>query len=506
MDQSIKLVSSEDGGSDLVLRSHQINDVELCKLGSSEIINSPSREVNLSHANLSEAELETLVKIVEQRASGKQIEMLAKEFGASVVQRVGDKSGGAPTINVPLLNSREGMDGSFPQTIVPIPQLTPESFLTPVGRNPRWSDLAEVGVRSKLSDLPDSLKVTKDRGSHHSITVATKSVTPVSPSAREGLGLSYFGERGATSVGSLEAVGNVKLGNNHQAGISGINGALQNENGLRHDSITREGLNGGNRGGLQGRRGGNRGGHGGGRGNVWVNRNQESRTWANVASAPSRSEVKLHFIPPSCSSDLIVVEMPVPSPLAKWEACLVGYFLGRSLPFNLIKNNAFNVWQKLGLLEVLVNDEGFIFFIFENQDSCIRVIEGGPWYIGGILLILKKWHRMMKLTKEEQGTIPVWVKFYNIPMEFWDSEGLSRIASAIGVPLFIDNLTSFGNRISFARVFVEIKASSLLPNDFQIKYKGETVTIRVEYQGVLVKCEHCGVFGHDTKVSFRPGV
>ncbi|XP_028108374.1 uncharacterized protein LOC114307170 [Camellia sinensis] len=198
--------------------------------------------------------------------------------------------------------------------------------------------------------------------------------------------------------------------------------------------------------------------------------------------------------------------MSVSSPLAKWEACLVGYFLGRSLLFNFIKNNAFNTWKKLGLLDVLVNDEGFIFFIFEKQDSCIRVIEGGPWYIGGILLILKKWHRMMKLTKEKQGTIPIWVKFYNIPMEFWDSEGLSRIVSAIGVPLFMDNLTSSGNRISFARVCVEIKASSLLLDDFQIKCEGETVTIRVEYQGVPVKCEHCGVFGHETKVCFSAQV
>ncbi|GMQ03516.1 hypothetical protein CsSME_00049289 [Camellia sinensis var. sinensis] len=186
-----------------------------------------------------------------------------------------------------------------------------------------------------------------------------------------------------------------------------------------------------------------------------------------------------------------MIDMPVPSPLAKWESCLVRYFIDRTLPFNYIKNSAFNMWKNLGLLKVWVNDEGFIFFIFENPNSCKQVIDGGPWYIGGDLLILKKWHRMMKLTKEDQGTIPVWIKFYNVPMEFWNSEGISRIASTIGVPLFMDHLTAFGKRISFARVCVEIKANSNLPEDFFIKCAEEIVKITVEYQGVPVRCTHC---------------
>ncbi|KAL7182843.1 hypothetical protein ACSBR1_041503 [Camellia fascicularis] len=107
--------------------------------------------------------------------------------------------------------------------------------------------------------------------------------------------------------------------------------------------------------------------------------------------------------------------------------------------------------------------------------------------------------QMMKLTKEDQGTIPVWVKFYNVAMEFWDSEGLSRIASTIGVPLFMDHLTASENQISFARVCVEIKKNSILPEEFFIKCEEDIVRIKVKYQGVPIRCTHCGVFGHETK-------
>lgn len=55
---------------------------------------------------------------------------------------------------------------------------------------------------------------------------------------------------------------------------------------------------------------------------------------------------------------------------------------------------------------------------------------------------------MMRLSKEDKNTIPMWAKFYNIPLEFWNGDGLSRIASAVGTPLFMDQLTVSGNRIS----------------------------------------------------------
>lgn len=116
--------------------------------------------------------------------------------------------------------------------------------------------------------------------------------------------------------------------------------------------------------------------------------------------------------------------------------------------------------------------------------------------MGNQLLLLKRWKRMMKLTKEYVSQIPMWVKLFHVPMEYWDFEGLSRIASLIGTPLFIDNLTSSGTRISFARVCVEVNVESTLPQSFFVKCEEEVVEIRVKYQGLPAKCEHCKVFGH----------
>ncbi|KAL7204694.1 hypothetical protein ACSBR2_017739 [Camellia fascicularis] len=98
--------------------------------------------------------------------------------------------------------------------------------------------------------------------------------------------------------------------------------------------------------------------------------------------------------------------------------------------------------------------------------------------------VRSEWHRMMKLSKEDKKTIPIWVKFYNIPLEYWDGDCLSRIASAVGVPLFMDQLTSSGSKISFARVCVDIPADSAFPDSFVITSGDVSINIHVEYQGV----------------------
>ena len=45
---------------------------------------------------------------------------------------------------------------------------------------------------------------------------------------------------------------------------------------------------------------------------------------------------------------------------------------------------------------------------------------------------------MLKVKKDDVRTIPVWVRFYNIPLELWDEEDLSQISSKVGKPLYID--------------------------------------------------------------------
>ncbi|CAL5357362.1 unnamed protein product [Camellia sinensis] len=156
----------------------------------------------------------------------------------------------------------------------------------------------------------------------------------------------------------------------------------------------------------------------------------------------------------------------------------------------------FNVRKNKDLKSVLSTSNGFVFFMFDTIDSSTAVVKDGPWFIGGYFIVLKKWHSMMKLSKDQLDKIPIWVKLFNVLMEYWGDNGLSRITSVIGEPLYMDKLTAHGDRVSFAKVCVEIGVDSILPADFLIKCEGKSIEVRVKYLWKPAKCTKCKVFGH----------
>ncbi|KAK3193373.1 hypothetical protein Dsin_024683 [Dipteronia sinensis] len=101
-------------------------------------------------------------------------------------------------------------------------------------------------------------------------------------------------------------------------------------------------------------------------------------------------------------------------------------------------------------------------------DEAICNGTGLPLKNEGRMIILKKWHSRLVLTKESYSKVPVWVKFFNIPYEYWTKDGLSYVASVVGKALYADSLTETTKRISYSRICVEIDAASKLIDSFDL--------------------------------------
>ncbi|CAL5409216.1 unnamed protein product [Camellia sinensis] len=364
-------------------------------------------EFSPKRLDLSEIELETLVVLAQNS------EKKPRGVTAASIQEISD--------HLAAIKARSALE----EDSHPFVRSTLADLSTPIVQSTNWSDRVEGELRSKLMDLPDSVEVTKNRGiTQQHGAIAEKVDIPLGSQ-----------EKGDIDMGDKDLDADESGADGSPRGIASQTVRVSDES----DPNPR-GSVGNTRGGFHNQGRGTNPNNRGGRGGRGSFRATEGRSWANVA-------VKLKYYPPKLDQDKIVVELPSPSPMVKWEACLVGYFIDKNLPYTLIKNNANNMWKNKGLVDILKNDDGFFFFMFENRDCCIDVLEEGPWYVGGFLLVLKQWHRMMKLSKEDKKTIPIWVKFHNIPLEYWDGDGLGRIASAVGVPLFMDQLTSSGSRL-----------------------------------------------------------
>ena len=120
---------------------------------------------------------------------------------------------------------------------------------------------------------------------------------------------------------------------------------------------------------------------------------------------------------------------------------LVAHFVGISMPFFVVNDNLNRLWKKYGLVNVASNYQGYYLLKFNNEKGMEYVLENGPWMINRVPLFVKKWEVGYYLGKPELKKLPLWVNLYGVPLEVWNVQGLSELASGIGVPLALDRAT-----------------------------------------------------------------
>ncbi|PWA87468.1 hypothetical protein CTI12_AA129610 [Artemisia annua] len=122
-------------------------------------------------------------------------------------------------------------------------------------------------------------------------------------------------------------------------------------------------------------------------------------------------------------------------------------------------------------------------------------------------LFCQKWSPEICVEKVEPCKIHNWEKLYNIPLEAWTSKGTGALASRLGQPLVMDNMTASMwhkgiGRAVYARVLVEIVVGNGFLEKIEVQYIYEMNNVmknkfvNVEYTWKPQACAHFEVFGH----------
>ncbi|XP_024962394.1 uncharacterized protein LOC112502655 [Cynara cardunculus var. scolymus] len=177
------------------------------------------------------------------------------------------------------------------------------------------------------------------------------------------------------------------------------------------------------------------------------------------------------------------------------------------MPFYVVNSNLNRMWRRYGLVNVASNYEGFFLFKFNNEEGMSYVLENGPWLVNGIPLFVSKWKAGSSLGKPELKKLPIWVNLYGVPLEVWNAQGLSELASGIGIPLTLDRATeerciSQSGRVGFARILIEVSADKAIADEVIALVPSldgteeKEVIIRAMYNWKPARCKHCNIFGH----------
>ncbi|GAV92294.1 DUF4283 domain-containing protein/zf-CCHC_4 domain-containing protein [Cephalotus follicularis] len=227
------------------------------------------------------------------------------------------------------------------------------------------------------------------------------------------------------------------------------------------------------------------------------------KAWSHLFHPTRRESQKLTYIAPTTVDGESMAVMPeevIEEGAKEWENALVGYFVGKKIPFRSLHAVLNKKWSEAGKFTIHTAENGIFVFKCESLEVRNWILDNGPWDVWGVHLALRLWERDMPPICSGFTKIPVWVKLLNIPMEYWTPRGLSHLASVLGTPLHMDPATEAKQMISFARLCVEMCADRTFPEVIKVKRSsGAVVEVRVEYNWKPPVCERCKVFDHSTR-------
>ena len=115
------------------------------------------------------------------------------------------------------------------------------------------------------------------------------------------------------------------------------------------------------------------------------------------------------------------------------------------------------------------HNSGWIIFQFVNSENQMTVLANSPYIVYGKPLLLKTMPQNFRFQNEGICCFPVWIQIRNLPMEYWNPRILGKICTRICKPIHMDKLTTYKERVSFARCLVEIDMEKDLPQAVKLK-------------------------------------
>lgn len=125
--------------------------------------------------------------------------------------------------------------------------------------------------------------------------------------------------------------------------------------------------------------------------------------------------------------------------IESWSSAVVYYSLGTKLGVIGMKRYVESHWKIKGTVDIVPKPNGVLCFALEEDRA--RVLNKGPWFLNGQILITRKWERGIDLRRDLLQSIPIWIKLI-LPTHLWTTEAMGRCASVVGIPFCVDSATA----------------------------------------------------------------
>ncbi|XP_070001910.1 uncharacterized protein [Nicotiana sylvestris] len=177
------------------------------------------------------------------------------------------------------------------------------------------------------------------------------------------------------------------------------------------------------------------------------------------------------------------------------------YVVGNTPTIGSIERFVAAQWGKVRKPKVLYHSDGYFTILMHIVEEGDEVLMNVPYIMNNRPVILKAWAERFDFNEEVLKTIPLWVKFPKLPLNYWSNKALSKIRSGLGKPLYADACITVADRISYARILIEMDITRTLPRTLPRTIKlidpnGKVIEQMVQYDWKLQYYQTCCQSGH----------
>ncbi|KAL8537633.1 hypothetical protein ACS0TY_012669 [Phlomoides rotata] len=142
--------------------------------------------------------------------------------------------------------------------------------------------------------------------------------------------------------------------------------------------------------------------------------------------------------------------------------------------------------------------EGFYNFQFTCGDDRERIFAKLSWQIKPGLLRLQCWVQDFNPYKVSTSVAQVWIRISELPLEYWNNNIITTLASAVGTVIKLDERTASRSMGRFARVLVELDLKQDREENVMFERAGYRSVVYIQYERLPEFCNYCNVMGHST--------
>lgn len=153
-------------------------------------------------------------------------------------------------------------------------------------------------------------------------------------------------------------------------------------------------------------------------------------------------------------------------------------------------------WKPKGNYELQLGARNFFTVIFTHREDRDRTFEGGPYFYNSAGLYITYWKPNFVLEQEDFTKVPVWLRLYSLPVDYWNERILEAIGNKLGVFIKTSDLTSQGKYTVYARICVYMDVSGPLPGYIALIHKGIQLNQSIDYENIPFRCRKCRQHRH----------